>query len=262
MPRFRTLAAVVTLGVVLMLGGRALANHDADVTTDELKCQSAVAGIQGKLVAAASTCSTKCQQGARAAKNPLSDCTSPFGGAMLACINKAVGKALSDEPKKCAKDCPECYAGGDCTADAASRTATTQTQLNAFGPLIYCDDSGSGDGLTAGEGKCMDGISKGLSKMVGALGKCSAKCKAGEHKGTIPVGACDPPATDAATAACLSTVVTKTNAGIDKVCSAVSEVPECQAITTGAAWTTTVTTVLNASYLTTYCGSASAAFID
>ena len=57
-------------------------------------------------------------------------------------------------------------------------------------------------------------------------------------------------------------MLAKTSAGIDKACLTVSEIPECHIYGTGTLWTSTVLSILNGSYATTYCGSPSGAFID
>lgn len=248
--------ALVVFGAAALLfcGQRAaLAVHDADVTDDELKCQIGTSLAQGKFVVEAAKCSTKCQAGARKAANPISDCAPPFAGAMLTCVNLATSKAIGLEGSKCAKDCPECYAGGDCAADAATRTATNQTQLNAFGPFVYCDDSGSGDGLSKVEAKCADTVAKTLSKFVAALGKCGQKCAADEHKGKTPVGSCTPPATDAKEIACINAATTKATSLIDGKCA---DAPDCflPNLDTGTEFVTTVGGIVQAAYGQTYCG--------
>src|SRR5262249_20720527 len=106
-------------------------------TSDECKCQLATAKAQGKFISSKAKCITKCEQGARSGKNPAGACTPPFAGTTGECVQKATDKAITAETK--CKDCPECYAGGNCAADAASRTAANEAQLDAFVPLIYCD---------------------------------------------------------------------------------------------------------------------------
>src|SRR5262249_43096967 len=151
----------------------------ADLTGDEVKCQIGTSLAQGKFVTEAAKCAIKCQQAARKGGN-AADCAPPFGGATLQCINLAVSKAEGLEQSKCSKDCPECYSGGDCTADSVSRTKNNLSQANTFGSILYCDDSGSTDGLTKAEAKCADMAAKTLSKYVAALGKCGQKCVADE----------------------------------------------------------------------------------
>ena len=246
---------IVVGGLVLGLGmgGRALANHDPDVTDGELKCQTTTSGIQGKFVAAVAKCAIKCRQGAAKGTNPVSDCVPPYGGttATATCIGKAVTKAQTDQPAKCL-ECPACYTGGNCTADAAARTTNTQAQLVAFGALVYCDDSSSGDGLSAAELKCQGGVAGALSKFVGAIGKCSAKCKSGEHAGSITLGDCDPPGTNATLVACAGKATGSAAGAIDKACA---DKPECYvAVTTGAGWVALAQGALNAAYPMTYCG--------
>jgi len=246
--------------VVLLTGKMAVAVHDADITDDEEKCQIGTSLAQGKFVAEAAKCAIKCQQAARKGGN-AADCVPPFGGATLQCINLAETKAEGLEQSKCAKVCPECYSGGDCTADSISRTTNNLSQANTFGALIYCDDSGSGDGLTKVEAKCADTAAKTLSKYVAALGKCGQKCAANEHKGKIPVGSCVPPASDAKTQTCINAATTKATSLIDAKCG---DTPDCYLPTldSGAELTGAVGAVVQAAYGATYCGSPSGAFLD
>jgi hypothetical protein len=258
--------AAVTGVALVTLAQNVMANHDADVSDDELKCQIAVSGEGGKLVAAVSKCAAKCRAAAAKTPFPVADCQGnpPTNPDMAACVTAAVAKAQAGEAKKCSVDCPDCaeYQNGDCAADATARTATTLASTNAAGLLVYCDDSGSGDGLTSDEDKCQQTISKNLSKMVGALGKCSAKCIAAEHKGKIPNGSCGTSPTDLKTIDCVAKVVGKTGAGIDKKCTAIGAMPECSSQPDGAGWAMFVQGLLSAQYGNTYCGSPSGAFLD
>jgi hypothetical protein len=230
----------------------------------------------GKFTAAKSKCVTKCQQGARKTPptNPASDCNPPYAGTTLTCVADPVkgaeGKAISAIRKACdptfvpGKDCPECYDGGDCTQAgyAGDRVASVESQLDAFVGLIWCDDSGSGDGLNAVEAKCQDTVAKTLAKFVAAKSKCYDNCVYNMFKGKIPPGyQCLPPATEPFLVACINNAEAKAIDGIDKFCL---DDPECYVpnFDTGAEWVSIAESAVDANIVQTYCGSPSGAFLD
>jgi hypothetical protein len=249
--------------VVLVAGVRA--SHDPDISDDESKCQLGTSLAIGKFVTDKAKCLIKCEQGARKALNPATDCDPPYAGATAACVARAETKAEGLEQSKCAKDCPECYAGGDCAADADARVADAESQVDTLRALVYCDDSGSGDGLTAAEAKCADTVAKTLSNFAKKKLNCYAKCRKAEHKGTTPPGTCLP-ATEAKAAACLDKEENKAVFLIDKKCEASvnpkNEKPECFGVSTGATWVALVEAAVDAGQADLYCGSPSGAFVD
>src|SRR5262249_26980113 len=122
--------SVIALGAALALGLTTGAR--AQITDDESKCQIGTRLAQGKFVTEKAKCLIKCQQGARKGQNPSADCFAPFGGATANCVQLAQSKAEGLEQSKCKKDCPECYSGGDCTADSLARTANTEGDVDAL----------------------------------------------------------------------------------------------------------------------------------
>src|SRR5262249_29380760 len=116
--------SALALGAALALGLATAAR--AQITNDESKCQVGTSLAQGKFVTEKAKCLIKCEQGALKGANPRTDCFTPFGGATLTCVQLAMSKAEGLEQSKCKKDCPECYTGGDCTADSMTRVAGTQ----------------------------------------------------------------------------------------------------------------------------------------
>jgi hypothetical protein len=161
----------------------------------------------------------------------------------------------------CAKDCPECY--GDCSAASAEMVVMGNEQaLDAFVPLVYCDDSGSADGLNRSEGRCQDTVASTLSNFVASKSRCYQRCRAREHRGSIPAGSCNPPASDPATQACITREEARAAAAIDRKCSA--DNPECygSAFDTGAKWVNAAEVAVDSGQAATYCGSPSGAFLD
>jgi len=233
----------------------------AQLTDDESKCQIGTSLAQGKFVTEKAKCLIKCEQGARKTPplNPRTDCFTPFGGATATCVQLATTKAEGLEQSKCQKDCPECYSGGDCTADSTTRTATTEGDVDTLNLLVYCDDSASPDGLNAAEAKCQDTVAKTLSNFVAKKLKCLSKCRSDEHKGKIAAGSCTPPPSDMKTSDCIGMNTTKAEALIDNKCEATmapkADKPECYGTTDGASWVTNVETTVDNRDAGLYCGS-------
>jgi hypothetical protein len=110
--------------------------------------------------------------------------------------------------------------GGDCAADATARVAATEGNVDVLRPLVYCDDSGSGDGLTKAEAKCADTVAKTLSNFAKKKLNCLSKCRKDEHKGKVPVGSCTPPPSDPRASGCVAKEFSKAGTLIDKQCEA------------------------------------------
>jgi hypothetical protein len=257
-----TVTALTLAAALVGFGSRA----SAQVTDDESKCQIGTSLAIGKFVTDKAKCLIKCEQGARKAINPHSDCVPPYAGTTAACVDRAETKAEGLEQSKCAKDCPECYSNSDCTADSMTRVDDAEAQVDVLRLLVYCDDSGSGDGLTDAEAKCADTVAKTLSNFAKKKLNCYAKCRKAEHKGTVPPGSCTPPATDQKTIDCIGKEETKAAFLIDKKCeSSVSpnaDKPECFGSRTGATWADDVETVIDDGQGNVYCASPSGAFLD
>jgi len=247
------------LGAALLIGGSVC----ADVTDGELACETSTAKAMGKQTASRSKCIVKCQIGARAGKNPITDCSpGSYQGDTASCVAAAEGKAAATEIAKCTA-CPACYDGdgacapGDCACDAPDLAEEVAAAIDLYAGFTYCTDAV----LTEAEAKCQDVTTKTLAKFVVKRLKCEQKCHAREHAGDVPAGSCHP-ATDPTTAACLATASTKAATTIDKVCEPVGgDRPECYA-TDGAGWASLIGSVVDGYDPQFFCGSPSAAFVD
>jgi hypothetical protein len=108
-----------------------------------------------------------------------------------------------------------------------------------FLPAIYCDDSGSADGLTPLEGLCQDRTAKCVVKYGYGHARCYAKCRLSEAKDIIPAGSCVAPASDPPTQACLSKLALATAPRIDRYCvPELGDSPDCNPGVSGANWVT------------------------
>ena len=258
--------ASLALAVSLALGG--IANAAGTLDAAELKAQTSTNKASSKFTAAKSGCISKCLAAQLKAALPLADCLAPgyANPAVAACIAAVEGKFTAAAIKAGGAanvSCPECYAGGDCTAAANARTANIESQIDPFGGIVSCAAAPS-----AAEFKCETAVAKILSKFVGARGKCYDKCEANQFKGATN-GSCLPPAADTATVACLSDPAKgteiKTAAAIDKACFTPGTAPACYAgggLPSGAAWATLVAVAIDGNVPNTYCGSASGAFLN
>jgi hypothetical protein len=263
--RSRVVGVYSAAATLVLAAGLATASHAQGLTDDEAKCQVGTSLAISKFITEKAKCLIKCEQGERKGLNPASDCEPPYAGATLACVQKAESKAEALEVSKCAKDCPECYTGGDCTADASARVADTETQVDVLRLAVFCDDSGSGDLLTKAEAKCADTVAKTLSNFAKKKLLCLSKCRKDEHKEKVPVGSCTPPPSDLKASACVAKEIGKAETLIDKQCESSvnpkAEKPECYGTQTGAGWAGLVETAVDNGDAGLYSGSPSGAFL-
>src|SRR5262249_31523922 len=152
--------------VVLVARSSALALPEA-LTKVEIACQTTTAKALSKYGKGRTACAASCQK-----KTPLSaDCSAPFGGKTLECVQKADDKLAAALAKKCQSSgndedsCPECYEelNGTCTAFGAAMKARAIQLTDDVPNTVFCDDSGSADGLTKAEAKCQKALVAGLT---------------------------------------------------------------------------------------------------
>ncbi len=252
-------------GIGIVLAGLALApalaladspGRPPGITATECKCQTATGKAQGKFAQSKQKCLTKCQQGARKGKNPQSDCAAPYAGTTATCVQKAEAKAEAAETKgNCAKDCPECYSNGNCTADGVTRTMNTESQIDVLVPVVYCSPAPT----DKNEVKCQDTQAAEAAKFASAKAACYAKCRDAECKGKAASGSCTPPASDAKTVACIQKVESKCVANVDKKCT--GHTPSCSTFTSGTQLCNAIESAVDSGDSSTYCASPSGAFV-
>ena len=232
-------------------------------TSDELKCEINASKVVAKFASAKGKCTAKCFSAER--KGETVDClpASADGDGRDAttqtCIDAAEQKALDGQAKKCTVDCPECYNGGNCPANATSKVNTAESLFDNQDPGVHCNNTT----VSADEAKCEASAGKALTKYVGALSKCSQKCNANAAKGKTD-GSCSPPPGDTATQACISAADAKCAAAVDKKCVSVGANPGCWPFANGSQWCNTIKGVVNGQYNSYFCetGSASGAFLE
>jgi hypothetical protein len=214
----------------------------------EFKCKTTTATLSAKFVPTKQKCLARCRAGVVKGSVLASECVPPFSGRTLDCVTK-IETTTATKAAACL-DCPECYSGGDCAADSTSRVGLLETIVDSFQPTIFCDDSGSGDGLTSDEFKCQLKIAGVTAKLQTDVMKCLLYCRKSEFKMAIPAGSCTPPVTDPKAAACLAKASLKAATSIDKACGL--NPPECDT-STGAMWASTVIAIPQALDAITFC---------
>jgi len=227
-------------------------------TEVEFKCQATTALSSGKFLQTKAKCILACEKHVLSGSQPASDCVPPFGGATADCISRIA--TLTTNRETGCLDCPECYSGGDCSADASARLFILESIVDAVSSQVYCDDSSSSDGLNPIEAKCQQRNASTLGKVGADVLKCLTACRKKEFKGRVPAGSCAPPVSDPKTAACLTKVETKAASRIDAACALDS--PECYTVWNGsmfASWVSGGAQNLDPSL---FCGSPSGAFVD
>jgi hypothetical protein len=260
------LSAAILAAAIVTLGGPirhdvARATHTPDITNDESKCQIGASLSVGKFINKKAKCVDACFK--KAARNPtvLPDCSPPYDGSTFGCVQSAEGKYEGLIQSKCGKDCPECYSGGDCQANADAKIATAEAHVDALLADVFCDDSGSSDGLTNAEFRCQRTVRKYVTKFAADKMKCLAHCRKLEHAGRVAAGDCDPPAADPKTQLCIATRETRWAERIDKKCEAAvnpsAEKPECGSYPAndGAAWIALEEAQVDQQDGDFYCGS-------
>jgi hypothetical protein len=241
-------AAGATLALAgLLVGAPAQAVNNGD----EMICQLGTAITLGKFEAKKMSCIASCWGDAFGGGNPA-DCVPPYGGATFGCINSAENGTNGAIQKKCNQDCPECYTGGDCPADRDARIAAMEAHVEALAADVFCDDSGSGDGLTVSELKCQVVVAKAVTKFGAKKLKCYARCRKLEVSGKIPAGSCTPPAADPKTSECIAKYETKTALIIGGKCL---DEPECGSYPAndGAAWIAAEEAAVDAEHASLFC---------
>jgi hypothetical protein len=212
----------------------------AELTYEEGVCETKAALAAWKYYGTKTGCLVSCQRSVRAGSTDPSECVPPFESSpTFGCIQGKQGRTNGRICSSCNPDAPECYPADICSETASAITDYMDLVLDGgFMPLIYCDESGSPDGLTYLEGKCQDSIAKYIAKAAYSRAKCFAKCRLYELKGVLAPGTCTPPVPgDPYIAACLAKVALATAPRIDRYCGApYGDAPECLPLTDGGDW--------------------------
>lgn len=226
---------------------------------DEHACQQAAVKQSAAILAKRIKCLVTCDKRALKGKVPATDCVPPFAGTTRECVDGVRAKALEGVAKKCAPDCPECYAGGDCAAHAAGLAGAIEAEVDFVVPLVRCDDGSSPDGLTKTEAKVRQKVALVVGKFVADTEKCLAKCRKGETDGKLPADSCVYGAeTDQRTIDCLIKAALKAFVVLE---DPELDAPECLAPQLSFALPVAAGLIEDFDPVL-FCGSPSAAFVD
>src|SRR5258706_4792608 len=171
-------AALLVLTIVPPLP--ASATHTASLTRGEETCQRTLGPATDHFGAAIAACVVRCDAKAARGKAVAADCVPPYGTATRACIARADGAARGAITRGCARDCPECYQGGDCAAYGDGAVTVTSKVVDGLVSQVLCDDGASADGLTAAEDRCRRATGTALAKAARAMGACFLRCRRDE----------------------------------------------------------------------------------
>ena len=206
------------------------------LTAAEAKCQQATAKAVGAGWARMTKCQAQCDKSALVGKNPASDCQFPWGGATLACIEKAKTRTRATITSHCAAGCPACYdSGGDCDASAhLDQWVATDINMNRpdvadeiFVSFLYDDFACADENtLTTHEALCRDAVPVLVGRHVAAFLKCLSRCRYAQFKGALPLSPdpCVPPTAEPTTFACYQAARAKFDARCQTVCA---DPPDC-----------------------------------
>jgi len=247
-------AVAATVALILMTARGAAAIDNGS----ELYCQIGTSQSVGKFIRDKAQCIDNCQKKAFV-DGVAPSCSPPYAGSLLGCVTSAEGQAGGSMQSSCAHDCPECYAGGDCQADADTRVADAELHVEGLAAEAFCDDSASGDGLTLSEFKCQRTVRKAIAHFAASKLKCFAKCRKGEVGGKVAAGSCAQPTTDLKTQECIAKAESKTAFLIDKKCEVSvnpsADKPECAPYDSrlGADWVAAEEAYVDASLPSLFC---------
>ncbi len=250
--------SVMGLGMPWWLAcGAVPASAQYPISKDAFSCQDRAARSLSVFVRVKDQCIESCERRARQGKNPFSDCTPPsFGGDTANCVaTKAVARISLNILKGCQKECPSCYAGGDCATGGSDRVSNLENVVDNLNDAIYCSTGGD-----ANVNACRERVVKAIGTYDRRRTKCYRDCFASAQKGDIPASDCAPPSpADAETATCLAAAESTAATSIDKGCFGPRDAaPPCYdgntAPNNGTDWAMLARFALEQSVPSTYCG--------
>jgi hypothetical protein len=224
------------LATLALLAGPAAAQQ----TDAEFTCKYKSSRVAWKFPTAKMKCILKCQKGAFTGAVPASDCAPPYANDALTCVQGEEADSAAAICTPCVLDLPDCWAP-TCSQEASARVASMEASVDALSPLIFCDDSASGDGFTGNEFKCAFNALRRAIDFTYDKGQCLAKCRLAEWKGKVPAGSCTAGAvTDPKTVTCIAKAEAQAIKFTDRYCNpgvtSYADPLECHGATTGAGW--------------------------
>ena len=245
------------VALLLLIASPAVASHTASLTRAEEACQRTLGPATDHFGAAIAACVVRCDAKVARGKAVAADCVAPYGGTTRACIAKADAAARRAIARGCARDCPECYQGGDCAGYGDGAVTVTGQVVDGLVGQVLCDDGASADGLTAVEDRCRRSTGAALAKAARAMGRCFIRSRRDEERGKLAPQACDTQPLPATARACLDGVDAAARRTIGKRCG---DAPEC---VVPIALVDTLETQITGDYqILIFCSSPSGAFVE
>ena len=276
---YRPLVAIAAfVATIAATAPPAFAVHNGPgLNEDEVQCQLRSQYIMGSFARRYAKCLLKCALHAPSRADAAANCPEAkacsFGptNTTCRCLLRAREQAVEGQVGRCS-DCPECYAGGSCDTDATGKTNTIAAWAESLffsGPTpVYCDDSGSSDGLAPAEAKCQQTTAKALPFFARAQSLCLRTCRLAEHAGSTPVGSCDAPLSsnpgaNAEAEVCVAAAEAKAIDKINNRCNPTTgNPPECWGGRTPSQWVQVAEQLDDGEDPSFFCASPSGAFLE
>jgi hypothetical protein len=201
----------------------------AIASKSERKCQQAMSSAIGKYAVAKNRCIAGCDAARQNGAARECDPAVGYDAATAQCIQIAESDAKLKILLKCGgpptrtTSCPACIdAGRNCNPDTGFSqwiTAGLQRPLAAeqfstdyVNGILYCDDSGSADGLSAAEAVCRRKVSVEIERSAQAIRTCYDRCNMRRQSRRLAAGTnciADNVNLEPKTAACVQAAVAK-----------------------------------------------------
>jgi len=229
--------------LLLVCGGKPAAAQE------ELACQVKASVLAWKLFALHDKCLVACNRNVRAGELTPTDCDvgPELDQRTATCLQKTANNMQGSACKACAGNIPACYGAGNCPDVVDDVLGPVAAEAEGVTDPVLCDDAASGDGLTAIEAKCEDGLALMLGKFAARKAMCLARCRKRYTAATEP-----------RTADCIASAEAKTIASIDRRCV---DPPECHGTTDAAGWVASVEQLVDSHDADLFCGSPNGAFL-
>jgi hypothetical protein len=229
----------------------------AQVTGDELLCEVKASVLAWKLFYQHGKCLLACNRNVRAGELDAAACDPgpELDARTAACLQKTSSSMTGSACKSCAGNVPACYGAGNCPDVVQDVLGSVAAEAVGVTDAVLCDDTASGDGLTAVEAKCEDGLALLLGKFAARKAMCLARCRK-RFTGNECMGGA---VTEPNTAECIAKAENRTITSIARRCP---DPPECHGSTDAAGWVASVEQLVDGHDADLFCASPSGAFVQ
>lgn len=264
----RVRMCVLAIGIAIAHGvetGRAQPAAP-EVNDLEFKCMRATSRAGGKFWTNDIKCVGKCFNAFWNGDVPESDCLPPYGGFTAQCIDDTVSQRKGAEQKlaltmrkacdptfKAGRDCPECYAFGDCSESGQTGgfVLIYGAVVDGFVPGFFCERAGAFEL----EARCQKTTARRVAQYVDRYMRCHERCFGLARKGLFAIADCVPPVLEPATLACIEKAAATASGYIHRDCDPPPASPDgCGApYPTAEEWIELATIAAQGFVPSTYC---------